>query len=226
MVSRVALCAVMSDPALFDPVPFIDVGALEERFERLKNKREVIDYDDLKRYDGETGLSDDTYEGGCCFPEVDRTTAKGVVSEVRSVLIAQFDFIMPRPEVKLQSGAKCKAGFFSLSELSGGKRDSLSIECCDANPMFPVVYLNIWVAGSACIVEKGTIIHEDEAKRTFEIRFLFRDAEFAGTLFRKKDEFGRRNLQFVFGVEPGTVGHVLDVIGTVICLFEPKKKKN
>ena len=224
MVSRVALCAVMSDP-----VPFIDLRVLVERFERFKARKEFTNYDDLKRYargDGKTGLLDDTFEDECFLPRVESTTARGAAREVSRIADLELSTVISRPTFKSSSGLEHKVGFYNLSECTGEEGDTLSIESCDADPKFPVVYLNLWVAGEHCMVKTDAIVCGNKVERTFWLKPLFSDELATGTIYRARDASGRRNIRFGFCVKPGTVGHVLDVIGTVICLFEPKKNKN
>jgi hypothetical protein len=212
-----------------DPVPIIDVNALAGRFERFKARKEFAGYDDLKRYargDGNMGLLDDTFEDECFFPRVESTTARGAVQVIRGILNSQCDNIMPRPEIELPSGAKHKVPFYSLSGFTNKKGDSLSIESNDDDPDFRVVYLNLCVAGAHCMVKKEAIVCGDGVERTFWFKPLFSDELATGTIYRARDASGRRNIRFGFCVEPGTVDRVLDVIGTVICSFEPEKNKD
>jgi hypothetical protein len=76
------------------------------------------------------------------------------------------------------------------------------------------------------MVKKEAIVCGDGVERTFWFKPLFSDELATGTIYRARDASGRRNIRFGFCVEPGTVDRVLDVIGTVICSFEPEKNKD
>lgn len=139
---------------------------------------------------------------------VDFDTAKGVCSEIHSILDIQFKALLPHDEFE-----GIKLPYYCLHRLTGFKQDSLSVSCVDN-----LLCIDMWVKPNTKHTIDGEVIYDDVNERWILLSLLSGEAPVHVTLRKAPDMFGRQNVAVT--LTAATVQRAVEVLETLLaCVF-------